>query len=136
MEGADAEPHPLAGHDLVAHQGQQRRDDQGRATSLFAKQLGRDEVDGRFAPAGALHEQHLLAPVDEGIDHVPLVIAEVDVGIPNAGPEQFEGVVALRLLLGRQGRIGFGWRRYRFGSGEKAHVLILLAANLPEWWSV
>ena len=48
------------GH-LVAHQRQQRADQQGRALAPAAQQRGGDEVDGRLAPAGALHDERALA---------------------------------------------------------------------------
>ena len=47
----------LRGGDLVAHERQQRADDDRRTGALRAQQRGRDEVDGRLAPAGALHDE-------------------------------------------------------------------------------
>ena len=54
--GADAGP--LGGRDLVAHQRQQRADDDGGPGALGAAQRGRDEVDRGLAPAGALDHEH------------------------------------------------------------------------------
>ncbi len=96
VEGADPESHPLAGHHLVPHQGYQRRHDQGRAAPLVAQQPGGDEVDGRLAPPRSLNEEHLLAPVDDSIDHIPLVAAKVGFGIADHGAKQLEGALALR----------------------------------------
>ena len=50
-------PARCGGGDLVAHQRQQRADDDGRPGAAGPQQRGGDEVDGRLAPAGALHDQ-------------------------------------------------------------------------------
>jgi hypothetical protein len=71
-----SETQPLRAGDLVAHQRQQRRDDQRRAGALRAQQRGRDEVDGRLAPAGALHAQHARAVGDDVVDRLQLAVAE------------------------------------------------------------
>ena len=46
-----ADPEPLGRGDLVAHQREQRRDDQRRPGAPLAQQRGGEEVDGRLAPA-------------------------------------------------------------------------------------
>ena len=56
---------PLGRRDLVAHQRQQRRDDDRRAVPARAQQLGGDEVDRGLAPAGALDHQ-CPAALDDG----------------------------------------------------------------------
>ena len=58
VHGHGAQPGPPRGVDLVAHQGQQRRDDQRRPGAAGAQQRGREEVDRRLAPPGALHDEH------------------------------------------------------------------------------
>ena len=73
--GADADP--LGGGDLVAHQRQQRRDDQRRPGAGLAPERGGEEVDGRLAPAGALHAQHAGAVDDEVAHRLELVLAEL-----------------------------------------------------------
>ena len=60
-----ADPEPLRGGDLVAHQREQRRDDQRRAGAALAQQRGGEEVHRRLAPAGALDAQDARAAVDE-----------------------------------------------------------------------
>ncbi len=71
-----ADAGPLGGGDLVAHQGQQRGDDHGRARTGGAQQQGGHEVDRRLAPAGPLHDQR-PPPVDgQRRDRRPLVLAE------------------------------------------------------------
>ena len=71
-----ADPEPLGGGDLVAHQRQQRRDDQRGPGALLAQQRRGEEVDGGLAPARALHAQHAGAVVDEVGDRLELVLAE------------------------------------------------------------
>jgi hypothetical protein len=53
-----AQPEPRRGVDLVAHERQQRRDQQRGAEALLAQQVRGEEVDRALAPAGALHDQH------------------------------------------------------------------------------
>ena len=65
-----AQAEPLRGGDLVAHQREQRADDQRRAGAGLAQQRGRDEVDGGLAPARALHAQHAGA-VDDDVARSP-----------------------------------------------------------------
>ena len=67
---------PLRGVDLVAHQCEQRADDQRRSGTGLAQQCCRDEVHGRFAPAGALHAEHAGAVDGEVADRVQLPVAE------------------------------------------------------------
>ena len=69
--------HALGGLDLVAHEGEQGRDEQGGPGAPVAQHAGGDEVDGALAPARALHEQHPLASPDQAADDVELVGPEV-----------------------------------------------------------
>ena len=70
------DPQTLRGRDLVAHQRQQRRDDQRRPGAGLAQQRGREEVDRRLPPAGPLHAQH-PRPVGHEVAHrLELVLAE------------------------------------------------------------
>ncbi len=83
VDGDRADAGALGRRDLVAHQGEERRDDHRRAGAAGAQERGGDEVDGRLAPAGALHDQG-PAPVDgECLDRGPLVLAEGDVVAPD-----------------------------------------------------
>ena len=70
------DPQPLGGRDLVAHQRQQRRDDERRPGAALAQQRGGDEVDGPLAPARALHAEHAGAVLDEVAHRLELVLAE------------------------------------------------------------
>ena len=47
--------------------------------ALGPPQGGGDEVDGRLAPAGALHDEHAAPPGHELVDRLELAVAEVDV---------------------------------------------------------
>ena len=87
-----ADPEPLGRGDLVAHQRQQRRDDQRRAGALLAQQRGGEEVDGRLAPARALHAQHAPAVVDEVAHRLELVRAEARVR-PGERAQQLGGAL-------------------------------------------
>ena len=82
VEGSRPDPGAFRRRDLVTHQRQQRRDDHRGTGSPGAQQLGGDEIDRGFTPAGALDHQHASALVDQGVNGHPLVIAE---GGPGAG---------------------------------------------------
>ena len=71
-----ADAGPLRRRDLVAHQREQRADDHGRSRARLAQQLGRDEVDRRLAPPGALHDQRPAGVDGERLDGGPLVLAQ------------------------------------------------------------
>ena len=58
--------------------------------AALAQQCGRDEVDGRLAPAGALDAQHPRAVVDEVADRLELMLAEARVG-PGQLAQQLAG---------------------------------------------
>ena len=89
-----ADAGPLGGLDLVAHQGEQRRDDHRRAGARGAQQRGGHEVDRGLAPAGALHDER-PAPVDrERLDRRPLVLAEHGVVAAHQRPEVALGLGA------------------------------------------
>src|SRR5699024_8345566 len=74
-----AHPGPLGRRDLVAHQGEEGGDDEGRAGPLRPLQPGGDEVDGGLAPPGALDDEDAGAAADEGLDRLELPVAEGDV---------------------------------------------------------
>jgi hypothetical protein len=69
----------LDGGDLVAHQGQQRRDDQRRSRAALAQEGGGEEVHRRLAPAGALHAEHARAVLDQVADRLELMRAKAGV---------------------------------------------------------
>ena len=72
-----ADPGPRGCRDLVAHEGEQRRNQDGGPGTLTAKQQRRDEVHGGLAPAGALHHEGPAPPLDEGFDGLVLSVVEV-----------------------------------------------------------
>ena len=73
---ASVDPGSVCRLDLVAHEGEQRRDDDRRPCPPRAQQRGRREVDSRLAPAGALDDQGPAAVLDQGADRCPLVLAQ------------------------------------------------------------
>ncbi len=107
--------------DLVAHQGQQRRHQQGRARARGAQQRGGDEVDGRLAPAGALHDQGALAARHQGLDGLPLAVAE---GGVVAGGEGAQDLVGTRTQVGR-GRQGGGHGTTLEGGPDRDRPLLV-----------
>jgi hypothetical protein len=77
------DPGPLRRFDLVAHEGQQRRHDQGRTGASAAQQRRGDEVHGRLPPAGALDDERPAMVLDQRADRRPLVVAEHGVVAPD-----------------------------------------------------
>ena len=67
---------PAGGLHLVAHQGKQRRHDHRGTRAAGPQQRGRDEVDRRLAPPGALDDQGRTALDHEGPYRGPLVLAQ------------------------------------------------------------
>ena len=96
-------PARRGGVDLVAHQRQQRRHDQRGAAAAGPQQGGRDEVDRRLAPAGALHDEHPLAALDQRLDRLELAVAEL-----RASGRRPAGPAAPRLVGERRGDRGDG----------------------------
>ncbi len=76
VDGHRSDPGPRGGGDLVAHQREQRTDDDRRSGAGRPQQRGRDEVDRRLAPAGALHDQRSAAAGHQRLDRRPLVLAQ------------------------------------------------------------
>ncbi len=94
VDGDRADPGALGGRDLVAHQREQRRDDDGRAGPLLAQEQRGDEVDRRLAPPGALHHQRPAAFEDQRLDRAPLVVAQDRVVAPDQRAEVGLGLLA------------------------------------------
>ena len=88
VEGHRTDAGALGRGDLVAHEREQRADDDGRTGPLGPPQRRRDEVDGRLAPPGALHDEHPAAPLDELGDRLELPLAEVDVVAAHQPPQR------------------------------------------------
>ncbi len=101
--------------DLVSHQGQQRRDDQGRSITLRATQRRRDPVDRRLAPPGPLHHHAATMVSDQRRDRRRLIV-----------PQQ-------RLRPGQRPQLGL--RPFSQLSTD-SHTLILSTQPVhPRYWS-
>jgi hypothetical protein len=71
---ADAEP--PGGGDLVAHEREERADEERRARALTPQQRGGEEVHRALAPAGALHAEDAAAIGHQVADGLELVFSE------------------------------------------------------------
>ncbi len=91
-----SQPEPLRRLDLVAHQREQRRDQQRRPEPLLAQQMRGEEVHRALAPAGALHDEHPSPIVDERRDRLSLPVTELGVGPTGQRPERIEQWVGFR----------------------------------------
>ena len=100
-----ADPEGARGGDLVAHEREQRRDDERGPGAALAQQRGGEEVDRRLAPARALHAQDARAVLDQVADGLELVLAELGLGAR-------EPVQQLGGALGQDGGVVDG-HRYR-----------------------
>ena len=98
VDGHAAQPEPAGGEDLVAHQRQQRRDQQRRPEPLLAQDAGGHEVHRALAPPGPLHDEHPLAPHAQRLDRLPLPVAEVGGRVARQRPQRVEQRIARRLL--------------------------------------
>ena len=98
-----AQPEPAGHRDLVAHQRQQRADDQGGPVALVAAHAGRDPVDEALAPAGALDDERAAAVLGDRLDRLALAVAERRVRAEH-GLEVLGQVVHRRGQCGRAGR--------------------------------
>ncbi len=76
VDGAGVDAGPGRRLHLVAHQGEQRRDDHRRPGTAGPEQGGGDEVDRGLPPAGALDDQGAAVVDHEGLDGRPLVLAQ------------------------------------------------------------
>ncbi len=110
VDGDRADARALGRQDLVAHQGEQRRDDhrRSRAGTLgrVPQQRGGDEVDRRLAPAGALDDECAPPAHDQRLDGRPLVVAQLRVVVTDEGTQVPLGLGSHRHLcsLMRGGR--------------------------------
>jgi hypothetical protein len=80
VHGDGADPEPLRGRDLIAHEGEQRADEDGRPRPLAPQQRGGDEIDRALAPAGALHAEHAPALGDQVAHRLELMLSELGLG--------------------------------------------------------
>ena len=83
-----AEPHAPGGQRLVAHQREQRRDEQGGAVAGLAEHFGCDEVDEALSPPGLAHDEEPPAALDNVADRFLLPFAKPRPGQARAHAEQ------------------------------------------------
>ncbi|OEV03779.1 hypothetical protein AN219_38115 [Streptomyces nanshensis] len=76
IDGAGADTGARSRGHLIPHQGEQRRDNDGGSLPGRPEQRGRDEVDGRLAPSGALDHKSPPPLGDQRLDGPPLVVAQ------------------------------------------------------------
>ena len=93
VDGDRPDTHPLGGRDLVPHQGEERRHEQGRPAAPVPQHPGGDEVDGALAPPRPLDHEHPLPLADQTPHHVELVGTELARRITRQLPEQTEGLL-------------------------------------------
>ena len=111
VDGDGVDAGAPGGGDLVAHEGQQRGDDDARPGAgaraggggrgavgprapALAQQDGGHEVDGGLAPAGALNHQRPAPADDQGLDGAPLVLAQRRVLAPHQRAQDRLGALA------------------------------------------
>ena len=91
-----ADPGARRGRDLVPHERQERRHDDGGPGAAGAQQRRGDEVDGGLAPPGALHDERATPERDEGLDRAPLVLAQRRVLAADQRAQRLLGLLAQR----------------------------------------
>ena len=96
VDGLSPHAHALGRRDLIAHEGQQWRNQQRRPFSFLSQQLRGDEIDEALAPSRLLHDQQSAAAFDDVADRVFLVLAKSRVRMTGADSKQFE--CALRVV--------------------------------------
>ena len=90
MDGLRSHAHTLGRDDLVAHQGEQGRDQERRSQACLPQQLGRDEIDRTLAPARLLHDERSPEPFHHMPDRVLLALAKDGGCVLRAQPQKFE----------------------------------------------
>ena len=119
-------PHARAlgrGH-LVAHERDERRDQERRAGTLLPEQGRRDEVDRGLAPPGALHHQRAPAVVDQRADGLELALVEDGVGQPGEAAQRFQrgGLGVAAVIVG--GPAHSAHRRQRVSGHRSMRVAV------------
>ncbi len=87
VDGGGADPTAFARGDLVAHQGEERRDDHRRSGAAVAQEPGGDEIHRALPPAGALDHEHPGPVEDERRDRLELARPELGGGRGDEFPE-------------------------------------------------
>src|SRR5688500_17914662 len=79
IDGDSTDTEALRGPDLVAHQGEQRRDQQRAAPlwRLLSHKAGGEEIDHALAPAGALHDEQLRPPQEQVLYRLSLPLSNL-----------------------------------------------------------
>ena len=88
IDGLCANSQSTGGFDLVPHQGEQWRNNEGRATPRFPQNPRGDEVDRALSPSGALHHKQTATSVDQRIYGFPLPLPEVSSLVVQGNPEK------------------------------------------------
>jgi hypothetical protein len=126
-DGADAGA--PGGGDLVAHEREEGRDDDGGAGAPGPQECGGDEVDRGLAPAGALDDERATVTLDERLDGRPLVVTQARVGAADEGLERELGLVPQRAGrtcgVGRGGGgCGGGWHASSLPRGSDRSAVV------------
>ena len=101
-----AQPQPVRGLDLVAHQAEQRAHDQRRPVALVPPDPRGDPVDEALAPARPLHDERPRAVADHGLDRLALALAERRTRAEHGLEVGLEGVRSMVWVVGHAGSIG------------------------------
>jgi hypothetical protein len=96
VDGFGPHTHARCGGNLVPHERQQRRNEQGRALPSFTQQLDSDEVDETLAPACLLNYEQAPRPGDDRTNRVLLPLTKLGIGDTGTEAKQFES--ALRVV--------------------------------------
>jgi hypothetical protein len=114
VDGGGPYARARGGLDLVAHQREERGDDDGGAVTCPPQQRRGDKVDSRLAEPGALDQEHPAPRGHQGFDCRPLVVAESRPW-PGQPAQHLFGFVShapLPTRLVRQGRHDLGQIRW------------------------
>ena len=77
VDGRGADAQLLGGEDLVAHEREQRADEQGRPGACVAQNPGRQEINHALAPPCALDHQQPPTLVGRQVNSLPLPVAKL-----------------------------------------------------------
>ena len=92
--------HPARGGNLIAHEREQRADQQSGALPGFAQHLRGDEVNEALAPAGLLNDEQPPGTRHDVADRLRLTRAELSTAFGNALAQQGEGAVLVEFRHG------------------------------------
>ena len=118
VDGDRANAGALGRGDLVAHESEQRRDQDGGPGTLPTQQQSGDEVHRGLAPPGALHDERPAVLIDERLDGFVLPVVKVCGIRADQGAQDLE-----------RGRTGFGYGLGHLSSMAGAPDIIRLPAE-------